>query len=102
MQQEIVDNLQKIERICERFSVLKLDVFGSAVTGPFNAESSDIDFLVTFNDSEDSGLQHPYFGLHGALRDLFQRDVDLVMDSAIRNPYFRAEVDETRVSLYAA
>ena len=34
--------------------------------------------------------------------DLFGRPIDLVEDSAIKNPYFRESVDETREPLYAA
>jgi predicted nucleotidyltransferase len=37
-----------------------------------------------------------------ALESLFGRSIDLVVDSAIRNPYFRRSVDQTKASLYAA
>jgi len=43
-----------------------------------------------------------YFGLLEALEQLFNRPVDLVVASAIKNPYFRESIERTRVLLYAA
>jgi predicted nucleotidyltransferase len=40
--------------------------------------------------------------LKESLEDLFVRKVDLVAVEAIRNRFFREEVEETRVQLYAA
>jgi len=43
-----------------------------------------------------------YFGLLEDLENLLGREVELVSDRAIRNPYFRQEVDETKQPLYVA
>ena len=102
MEKIVEDKRDQITLICNRFYVLRLDLFGSAASGEFNPETSDLDFLVTFHDGVTGGLKHPYFGLHKALEDLFERSVDLVMESAIDNPYFREGVEETRVPVYAA
>ena len=48
------------------------------------------------------GYAKAYFGLMEALEALFQRPVDLVVDSAIRNPYFRESVERSKVRLYGA
>ena len=37
-----------------------------------------------------------------ALEQLFQRPVDLVVESAIKNPYFRESVERSKALLYAA
>jgi hypothetical protein len=37
-----------------------------------------------------------------ALAELFQRHVDLVVSSAVKNPYFRESLDRSRTLLYAA
>ena len=102
MERIVEEKHDEITLICDRFYVRSLDVFGSATTGEFNPDSSDLDFLVTFRDGANGGLSHPYFDLHEALEYLFERNVDLVMESAIDNPYFREGVEETRVSVYAA
>ena len=88
--------------LCRRYGVTRLDVFGSAVRDDFRTESSDLDFLVTFDNFTFQNAADRYFGLLLDLEALFGRKVDLVSDSAIRNPFFRSAVDESRVPLYAA
>ncbi|MCM1517638.1 MAG: nucleotidyltransferase domain-containing protein [Pseudoflavonifractor sp.] len=94
-------NLQKIFELCRQFHVRRLWVFGSILTPRFNADS-DIDLCVDFEwdkipllDSADN-----FFGFQFALEDLLNRRVDITDDSAVRNPYFRAELDETRRLIY--
>jgi predicted nucleotidyltransferase len=94
--------LSQIRELCTRFGVKWLSLFGSAVKGSFNKESSDLDFLVEF--SQMSGHQHAdsYFGLLFALEDLFERKIDLVEYGAIDNEYFLRSVDQNKVELFAA
>ncbi len=93
---------QELEQLCIRYHVRRLELFGSATANRFNPESSDLDFLVEFRDLEPNQYADHYFGLLEALEDLFQRPVDLVMTSAIKNPYFLQSVNATRMVLYAA
>ena len=100
MMKIIEQNISRIIELCRRFGVKKLYVFGSILTDRFN-EQSDVDFLFNFNDSVS---YHDYadcfFGLHDGLRRLFGRNIDLVDESAIKNKYFREEVEETRQLIY--
>ncbi|HKB04980.1 MAG TPA: nucleotidyltransferase family protein [Gemmataceae bacterium] len=91
----------ELEALCRRYHVKRLEVFGSAAAGTFDPATSDLDFLVEFLAVEPGRIAPDYFGLLHALEDLFGRKVDLVMDSAIRNPYFRRGVDESRTPVYA-
>lgn len=78
-----------------------MDLFGSAATGQFNAEASDLDFLVRFADREPTGsYADRYLGLAESLEQLFQRRVDLVTEESIRNPYLRREIHATRETVY--
>ena len=86
--------------LCQRHHVKRLDVFGSAVNGDFRPDESDIDFLVEFDDSPEGKQFENCFQLTEALETLFKRSVDLVDDTAIKNPYFREEVDQTREPIY--
>ena len=96
-------NQPSLEALCRQFCVRRLELFGSAATGRFDPESSDLDFLVEFAPSFPSGPIHQFFDFHAALEHLSDRSVDLVEQSAIRNPYFRRAVDHgQRVLLYAA
>ena len=42
----IAENKDKIAEICCAYRVRRLDLFGSAASGDFNPETSDIDFIV--------------------------------------------------------
>lgn len=99
---EIEQRRPQLAALCRRFGVRRLELFGSAATGGFRQETSDLDFLVEFEPPAGPGYADRYFGLLEALEALFGRPVNLVVASAIRNPYFRQSVDKTRALLYAA
>ncbi len=86
---------------CDPFSLVLNFVFGSALTRRFN-KNSDIDFTVVFDKGNLDPLEYgaDYFDLKFALEDLLQRDMDLVEYNAIRNPYFKAELDQTKQLIY--
>lgn len=98
----VAERSAELESLCQRYGVLRLELFGSAVTGDYRHAGSDLDFLVEFKKPPFGGYAHAYFGLLKSLEQLFERPVDLVVESAIRNPYFRESVDESRVLVYAA
>ncbi len=91
-----------LDRLCRKHFVRRLEVFGSAAEGIFQPESSDLDFLVDYLPQGFENAAETYFGLLFDLEDLFHCRIDLVMDRAIRNPYFRAGVDQSRQVIYAA
>ena len=43
-----------------------------------------------------------YFGLLFALQDLFGRSVDLIMVTALKNPYFIESINQSRTVVYDA
>jgi predicted nucleotidyltransferase len=88
---------------CRRFCVRRLELFGSAAAGRFEPATSDFDFLVEFEAHCPLGPFHQFVDFQIALEELFGRSVDLVEESAIRNPYFRQAVGcAPRTLLYAA
>lgn len=92
----------KITALCRKHHVQKLELFGSAAKGNFDAESSDLDFLVEFAPLGPGEYSDHYFGLLEDLGQLFDRRVELVVPRAIRNPYFLESVQKSRDLLYAA
>lgn len=102
MHASIEKHRAEIEDLCRRYGVRTLDVFGSATTEDFDEALSDADFLVEFFHSPDRNALQDYFGLKESLEALLGRPVDLVSPRRLRNPFFRAGVDETREHLYAA
>ncbi len=102
MHRLIEDNRDELNQLCQRFKVHRLELFGSAADGSFDLATSDLDFLVEFLELQPGEHFDAYFGLLEALRDLFQRKIDLVETKAMRNPYFIRRVNESRISIYAA
>jgi uncharacterized protein len=92
----------QIAELCRRFGVARLEVFGSAARGDFKPASSDIDFLVEFQDLGWKDCSSQYFGLLHGLEDLTGRKIDLVEREAVRNPYFLEVANRHRDLLYAA
>ena len=96
----IKSNLHKLFDLCRKYKVRKLYVFGSILTARFN-EHSDVDLLVDFSSEiNHDNYADNYFDFHDALRALFGRDVDLVDETAVRNPYFKEELEETKYLIY--
>jgi hypothetical protein len=99
----IEDKRTAIADLCRRFGVQKLDLFGSAATGDFDPSRSDLDFLVEFPAEYDFGPWMSRFQeFQEELSALVQRPVDLVRESALRNPWFRREANKTRTIIYDA
>jgi hypothetical protein len=94
--------LGEVSALCRRYGVRKLELFGSATTGAFDSQTSDLDFLIDFNPDAGESLFHRYFGLKETLETLFGRKVDLVMIGTLKNPYFVDSVNKTRQTVYAA
>lgn len=92
---------EAIVDLCRRFGVRRLSLFGSATTDRFDETDSDVDFLVELGDGSEAEFD-AYFGLKEALEELLDRPVDLVMPSALENPYFAASVKASAEELYAA
>lgn len=86
--------------LCRRFHVRRLDLFGSAVDGRFDSRRSDLDFLVAFEDLPDPAYADAYLGLRDALAELFGREVDLLTEPALENPYLRRGVEARRQRLF--
>ena len=89
-----------IATVCRARGVARLRVFGSATTGRFHPESSDVDFFVEFAP-QTSDLFDAYFGLKEDLEHLLGREVDLVMADAVSNPYFAKSALAAAEDLYA-
>jgi uncharacterized protein len=101
MNRLIEEKRRELECICQRRRVKRIELFGSATDPAFDPERSDLDFLISFYELGEGEYADAYFGLLEDLESLFQRPVDLVVDSAFANPYFRHTVDSTRMLVYA-
>jgi len=96
---QLKDRQSELHAVCRRFGVARLEVFGSAVTESFDPDTSDLDFIVDFADRS-PGYADRYLAFAEALEGLFNRNVDLVTERSLSNPYFTDSVDKTRMVLY--
>ena len=99
--QDIQRHRPLIAALCRRHGARRLDLFGSATRDDFDAQHSDLDFLVEFEDLEPAQYAQAYFALKEGLERFFERPVDLVTKHNLENPYFRQRVQSERQNLYA-
>ena len=92
---------EPLTQLCRQYRINRLYLFGSGATGTFS-EQSDIDLIVRFADQslppEDQGQR--YWNFLAALEQLLGRPVDLLTDKQFSNPYFRQEVENTKIRVY--
>jgi hypothetical protein len=93
---------KEIAALCEVYGVERLELFGSAVGASFDEETSDLDFVVRFTDQarRQSGYADRYLDFAQALEERLDREVDLVTERSIQNPFFRRSVDASRRVIY--
>jgi uncharacterized protein len=91
-----------IGQLCRTHHVARLELFGSAAKGQFDASRSDLDFLVNFFPLSPPDRADAYFGLLASLQDLFQRHIDLVEEEAVTNPYLIRTIEADHRVIYAA
>jgi predicted nucleotidyltransferase len=92
----LVVNLFKDHKIKSAYA------FGSVVSDKFN-EESDIDLLINFEDSVEALERGEiWWNLHDTLRDMFNREVDLLIESTLKNPYLIEDINEKKQLIYAA
>jgi len=101
MNKIVVDKLDELKTLCKKYSVKTMYVFGSVCTAKFN-DQSDIDFLISFEDIPFDQYTDNYFDLHYNLQGLFSRNIDLLTDKSLSNPYFIQSVNANKQLIYAS
>ena len=89
----------EIIKLCKSHKVKSLYAFGSVLTDEFNSES-DIDLIVDFANVKVEDYADNYFDFKFSLQDIMKRPIDLLEERALRNPYFRKEVNQKKQLVY--
>ena len=97
----IEQHREEVAALCRLAGARRLDVFGSAVRDDFDPATSDLDFLVEFDDLPPARYADAYFALKESLEALFGRPVDLITEASLENPYFRDRIQAERQPVYA-
>ena len=98
----ISDKLEELRALCITYKVASMSTFGSINTNNFTHES-DIDFLISFDKSISfEEYTDNYFSLHYQLNELFNRNIDLITENSLSNPFFIKSIDQTKQLLYGS
>lgn len=97
---EVARHLDALPDICRRHHVTRLDLFGSAVRDDFDPARSDVDVIVVLERGPNIDSFQRYFALVEDLERLFDRQVDVVEDGSIKNPYIIPRVEEDRLQVF--
>lgn len=90
----------RLDDLCKRYGVARLEVFGSFVRGDAEVDS-DLDIMVTFYPDAKTGLE--FVALQQEMEALFSRSVDLLTRSSVErspNKYFRRFVLRSTEPIY--
>ena len=74
-------------------------MFGSILTNRFN-DKSDVDLVVDFNKKEVEDYFDNYIDFKYSLEELLGREIDLLEEQTIKNPYLKKNVDATKTLIY--
>lgn len=92
--------MEKIAEFCRKWKIRQFSLFGSVLREDFGPDS-DVDVLVSFQPDSTWDLLD-MVEMRDELMALFGREVDLVEEEGLRNPFRRAGILSTRQVVYAA
>ncbi len=97
---EIAKRREDFENLCADHKVKFLYAFGSSITDRFDPDKSDIDLLVEIDDNDPIERGEKLISLWDMFEEFFNKKVDLLTDSSVKNPFLRKSIDATKVLIY--
>lgn len=99
----VKENKKLLDQIFKNHRIERAYLFGSALKNNFN-KNSDLDFLIKFDENLNDPLEkgEMWWKLHDSLRNLFkrEREIDIVTENSLKNPYFIEELEQTKQLIY--
>ena len=95
----LIVNPADIERLCIKYKIKELSIFGSAIRDDFN-ENSDVDLLVSFINNMEVGL-FEVFDVEEELSRLLKRKIDIIPKEGLTLPVRKERILSTREIIYA-
>lgn len=92
--------LPKIIASFKKHKIVSASIFGSALTPKFN-KTSDIDFVVQIDQNLDPVIAGGHLrDLYYELKDLLNREVDILTENSLKNLYLIKEINSSKLSIY--
>jgi len=95
----IQNNIKLIQNVLQKHNVKRAFVFGSVCTDKFN-DHSDIDMIIAFQERYFDNYIDNYLSLESELSKLLHRNIDLLAEETIQNPYFIQSINQTKTPIY--
>lgn len=92
--------MPQVIKLLKKHKIKSAYFFGSVLTDKFN-ENSDVDFLVNFQENLDPLEKGQlWWDLYDSLKFSLNREVDILSEKTLKNPYFITELSQTKVKIY--
>ncbi len=96
----IKQNLSEFNRLCNSHNVKSLYAFGSSTNDAFDEQKSDIDLLIEINNKNPIERGESLMNIWDKFEMFFNKKVDLLTYSSIKNPILRNNINRTKVLIY--
>ncbi|MBW1656077.1 nucleotidyltransferase family protein [Flavobacterium quisquiliarum] len=93
------NHILDISKLCKIHKVKALYAFGSVLREDFN-DKSDVDLVVDFKTLDVLDYADNYFDFKFSLEEIFKRPIDLLEEKAIKNPYFKENLNKQKQLIY--
>jgi uncharacterized protein len=100
LKETINNKLDDFLRLCENHNVSNLYAFGSSITDRFDENLSDIDLLIEIDNEDPIERGENLINVWDKFELFFQRKVDLLTYSSIKNPILKKNIESTKVLIY--
>ena len=100
LKDSIESNSNEFLSLCKTHDVKTLYAFGSSTNGKFDEITSDFDLLVELETKDPIKRGENLINLWDKLEKIFQRKVDLLTSSSIKNPILRKSIDSSKILIY--
>ena len=92
--------MPQIKDLLQKHKIKNAFVFGSVLTEKFDI-NSDVDFVLNLQDGLDpvDAGEH-LWDLEYELKELLHRNIDILTERSLKNPYFISEINATKYPIY--
>ena len=99
----IVENkIPEIVDLCKKHKLKSLYLFGSATDAKYFNKKSDVDFLYEYDKKKIKELDYAdnYFDFLFSLKKILKRNVDLMPNEKLKNPYLLKQINSEKIRIY--